>query len=138
MTLKTKERYLESIRDLDADVFLFGKRVPDVTKNGFTRLALEGIGAIYDLTRDPRYRDTMTQQASRGPFSVYCSIHRSREDLVNRVRVARFLCQRTGVCTASRCCGWDAMIALWHTTCEMDARNGPDYHRRLQRYVAKV
>ncbi len=138
MTLKTKERYVESIRDLHADVTMLGKRVPDVTKNGFTRLALEGIGSIYDLARDPRYRDSLTRRAGREPFNVYCSIHGSREDLVNRVRVARFLCQRTGVCTASRCCGWDAMNALWHTTFEMDARNGTDYHRRLQRFIARV
>ncbi|HYM39858.1 MAG TPA: 4-hydroxyphenylacetate 3-hydroxylase N-terminal domain-containing protein [Thermoplasmata archaeon] len=138
MPLKTKERYLESMRDLHADVTMLGKRVPDVTKNGFTRLALEGIGAIYDLARDPRYRDSMIRREGREPFNVYCSVHRSREDLVNRVRVARFLCQRTGVCTASRCCGWDAINALWHTTFEMDARNRSDYHRRLQRYVAKV
>lgn len=138
MTLKTKERYVESIRDLHADVTMLGKRVPDVTKNGFTRLALEGIGSIYDLARDPRYRDSLTRRAGREPFNVYCSIHGSREDLVNRVRVARFLCQRTGVCTASRCCGWDAMNALWHTTFEMDARNGTDYHRRLHRFIARV
>jgi 4-hydroxybutyryl-CoA dehydratase/vinylacetyl-CoA-Delta-isomerase len=138
MTMKTKERYVETIRGLDADVYMLGKRVPDVTKNGFTRLALEGVGAIYDLSRDPRYRDFLTQGKGHEAFSVYCSIHRSREDLVNRVRVARFLCQRTGVCTASRCCGWDAMNALWHTTFEMDARLGTDYHRRLERYVRKV
>src|SRR5574337_112074 len=53
----TKARYLESIRDLDADVYMLGKRVPDVTKNGFTRLALEGIGSIYDLARDAMHRD---------------------------------------------------------------------------------
>ena len=138
MTLMTKERYVKSIRDLQADVYMLGKKVPDVTKNGFTRLALEGIGGIYDLSRDPRYRELLTQRDARGPFSVYCSVHRSPQDLVNRVKVARFLCQRTGVCTASRCCGWDAINALWHTTFEMDARLGTDYHRRLQRYVAKV
>lgn len=138
MPLMTKERYVKSIRELDADVYMLGKKVPDVTKNGFTRLALEGIGGIYELTRDPRYRDLLTHGEGRGPFSVYCSIHRSREDLINRVRVARFLCQRTGVCTASRCCGWDAMNALWHTSFEMDTQLGTDYHRRLQRYVARV
>ena len=138
MPFMTKERYLKSIRDLEADVYMLGRRAPDVTTNGFTRLALEGIGGIYELSRDPRYRDLLTRRDARGPFSVYCSVHRSREDLVRRVRVARFLCQRTGVCTASRCCGWDAMNALWHTTFEMDARLGTDYHRRLQRYVAKV
>ncbi len=134
----SKERYLKSIQDLDADVHMLGRKVPDVTKNGFTRLALEGIGGIYDLSRDPRYRDLLTQRDPHGAYSVYCSIHRSREDLIQRVQVARFLCQRTGVCTASRCCGWDAMNALWHTTFEMDARLGTEYHRRLQRYVAKV
>jgi 4-hydroxybutyryl-CoA dehydratase/vinylacetyl-CoA-Delta-isomerase len=138
LPLKTKDAYVKSIGELHADVHMLGKRVPDVTKNGFTRLALEGIGAIYDLARDPRYKDMLTQRDGRGPFNVYCSIHRSREDLLNRVRVARFLCQRTGVCTASRCCGWDAMNALWHTTFEMDARDGTDYHRRLERYIAKV
>ncbi len=138
MPLMTKDRYVKSIQDLGADVYMLGKKIPDVTRNGFTRLALEGIGGIYGLSRDPRYADLLTQRDGRGPFSVYCSIHRSREDLVNRVRVARFLCQRTGVCTASRCCGWDAMNALWHTTFEMDARLGTDYHRRLQRYVARV
>ena len=138
MPLMTKERYLESIRDLEADVYMLGKRVPDVTKNGFTRLALEGIGSIYELSRDARYRDLLTHRDGRGAFSAYCSIHASREDLINRVKTARFLCQRTGVCTASRCCGWDAMNALWHTTFEIDARQGTDYHRRLQRYVARV
>ncbi len=138
MPLMTKERYLKSIQALGADVHMLGRRVPDVTKNGFTRLALEGIGGIYDLSGDTRYRDLLTQRDGQGAFSVYCSIHRSREDLIRRVNVARFLCQRTGVCTASRCCGWDAMNALWHTTFETDARLGTDYHRRLQRYVAKV
>lgn len=138
MTLMTKERYIKSIQELDADVFMLGKKVPDVTTNGFTRLALEGIGGIYDLSRDPRYGEMLTHREGRGPFSIYCSIHASSADLVNRVKVARFLCQRTGVCTASRCCGWDAMNALWHTTFEMDASQGTDYHRRLQRYVARV
>jgi 4-hydroxybutyryl-CoA dehydratase/vinylacetyl-CoA-Delta-isomerase len=138
MVLKTKDGYVASIRDLEADVYMMGKRVPDVSRNGFTRLALEGIGQIYSLSRDERYRDLLTKREGDRPFSAYCSIHRSSEDLANRVRVARFICQRTGVCTASRCCGWDALNALWHTTFEMDARLGTDYHQRLQRYAAMV
>jgi len=138
MALKTKSQYVESVRDLKADVHMLGKRVPDVTKNGFTRLALEGIGRIYDLARDPRYADLLTRRDGGAPYSTYLSVHASREDLVNRIRVARMICQRTGVCTASRCCGWDAINALWHTTFEMDARHGTDYHGRLQRYVRTV
>lgn len=139
MTLKSKEQYVRSIRDLHADVYMLGKRVPDVTGHGFTRLALEGIGGIYDLSRDERYRDQLTRKEPGGsPYSTYCSVHTSREDLVNRVRTARLICQKTGVCTASRCCGWDALNALWHTTYEMDASLGTDYHKRLRRYAAML
>ena len=139
MALKTKAQYVASVRELGADVYMLGKRVPDVTRNGFTRLALEGIGGIYDLARDDRYKGLLTRREKGGPpYSAYCSIHSSREDLVDRVRAARLICQRTGVCTASRCCGWDALNALWHVTYEMDARNGTEYHKRLQRYVARV
>ncbi len=139
MTLKSREQYLESIRKLNAEAYMLGKRVPDVTKNGFTRLALQGIGQIYELSKGGRYADLLTRQREDGAeISAYCSIHRSREDLVNRVRVARLICQRTGVCTASRCCGWDALNALWHTTYEMDARLGTDYHKRLKGYAAVV
>src|SRR3990172_8509223 len=139
MALKTKAQYVASVRELGADVYMLGKRVPDVTRNGFTRLALEGIGGIYDLARDDRYKGLLTRREKGGPpYSAYCSIHSSREDLVDRVRAARLICQRTGVCTASRCCGWDALNALWHVTYEMDARHGTEYHKRLQRYVARV
>lgn len=139
MALKSKEQYVRSIKELRANVYMFGKRVPDVAAQGFTRLALEGIGQIYDLSRDERYRSLLTRTDPSGSrYSAYCSIHASREDLVDRVRTARLLCQRTGVCTASRCCGWDALNALWHTTFEMDARFKTDYHKRLERYTTMV
>ncbi|MEK6851421.1 MAG: 4-hydroxyphenylacetate 3-hydroxylase N-terminal domain-containing protein, partial [Candidatus Thermoplasmatota archaeon] len=79
MALKTKAQYVESVRDLKADVHMLGKRVPDVTKHGFTRLALEGIGRIYDLARDPRYAELLTRRDSGAPYSTYLSVHTSRE-----------------------------------------------------------
>jgi len=139
MTLKTKQQYVESIRRMNAEAYMRGKRIPDVTKNRFTHLALQGIGQIYELSRDRKNADLLTRTRDDGTrISAYCSIHRSREDLVNRVRAARLICQETGVCTASRCCGWDALNALWHTTYEMDAQNGTEYHKRLERYATMV
>ena len=139
MTLRSRQQYLESIREMNAEAYMRGKRIPDVSKNGFTRLALQGIGQIYELARDEKYADLLTRTREDGlRISAYCSIHRSREDLVNRVRAARLICQQTGVCTASRCCGWDALNALWHTTYEIDQKSGTAYHRRLKRYAAMV
>jgi len=139
MPLKSKQQYLESMRHLSSEAYMLGKRIPDVTKNGFTRMALEGIGQIYELTRNPEYAPILTRKREDGSIiSAYCSIHKSREDLISRVRAARLICQETGVCTASRCCGWDALNALWHTTFEMDAHLGTQYHKRLTRYGAMV
>lgn len=139
MVLKSKDQYVKSIRKLNSEAYMRGKRISDVTKNGFTRLALQGIGQIYELSRNEKYVDLLTRKREDGTqISAYCSIHKSKGDLINRVRAARLICQQTGVCTASRCCGWDALNALWHTTYEMDARSGTDYHRRLRRYVAMV
>lgn len=137
--MKTKQQYLQSMKKLNAEAYMHSKRVPDVTKNSFTRLALEGIGQIYGLSENKRFADLLTRKREDGSrISAYCSIHRSREDLVNRVRAARLICQETGVCTASRCCGWDALNALWYATHEIDSHLGTNYHKRLRRYVAMV
>jgi len=137
--LKSKGEYLSSIRKQNAEAYLLGKRIPDVTKNPFTRLALNGVGQIYEFSRDPSFAGLLTRRGESGAaISAYCSIHKTREDLVNRVRAARLVCQKTGVCTASRCCGWDALNALWHTTYEIDSRFKTSYHKGLRRYAAKV
>ncbi len=137
--MRTKQQYLQSMRKLNAEAYMRGKRISDVTKNSFTRLALEGIGQIYDLSEKKRFASLLTRKRENGAWiSAYCSIHRSKEDLVNRVRAARLVCQETGVCTASRCCGWDALNALWYTTHEIDTHLGTNYHKRLRRYVAMV
>ncbi len=139
MVLKSKEQYLKSIKRVNSEAYLRGRRVGDVTKNRFTRLALEGIGQIYELSKQSNHESLLTRPGETGGrISAYCSIHKSREDLVNRVRAARLICQMTGVCTASRCCGWDALNSLWHCTYEMDAHNGSKYHKRLQKYVTMV
>lgn len=139
MVLKSKQQYIQSMKRLKSEAYMRGDRIQDVTKNTFTRLALEGIGEIYNLSKQPRYDSLLTRTNEDGSkISAYCSIHRSREDLVNRVKAARLVCQWTGVCTASRCCGWDALNALWNSTYEMDAQLGTDYHKRLKRYTEMV
>lgn len=139
MPLKSKQQYIESMRKLHADAYMLGKRVTNVTRHGFTRMALEGIGEIYNLSRRPDYAPILTKQSGDGSrVSAYCSVHTSREDLINRVRAARLICQKTGVCTASRCCGWDALNALWHTTFEIDAHSGTKYHNRIRRYAQHI
>jgi 4-hydroxybutyryl-CoA dehydratase/vinylacetyl-CoA-Delta-isomerase len=139
MVLRSKQEYIQSMKRLKSEAYMRGERIQDVTENAFTRLALDGIGEIYALSKQPTHQNLLTRPSEGGArVSAYCSIHRSKEDLVNRVRAARFICQWTGVCTASRCCGWDALNALWNSTYDMDAQLGTEYHKRLKRYAAMV
>jgi 4-hydroxybutyryl-CoA dehydratase/vinylacetyl-CoA-Delta-isomerase len=87
MVLKSKDQYVKSIRKLNSEAYMRGKRISDVTKNGFTRLALQGIGQIYELSRNEKYVDLLTRKRDDGTeISAYCSIHKSKEDLLKRVR----------------------------------------------------
>lgn len=139
MVLKSKQQYLQSIKRLKPEAYMRGRRIQDMEKNRSTRLALEGVGQIYELSKRGEHETLLTRPGETGGrISAYCSIHKSREDLVNRVRAARLICQMTGVCTASRCCGWDACNALWHATYEMDAHDGTECHKRLRKYLFMV
>lgn len=137
--LKTREEYIESIRKMNPNVYMFGERIRDITKFGITRLALEGIGVSYDLPHDPRYREMVTKRSdlTGEEVNVYTHINSSSEDLKRRVKVARLMCQRTGVCTG-RCPGWDCINAIWDTTYEMDKKLKTNYHQRFREFLKRV
>lgn len=137
--LKTKEEYLESMRRMNPNVWMFGERIKDITKFGFTRLALEGIGMSYTLAQDLRYKHmlTATSGLTGKEINVYTHVNSSVDDLKKRVKVARLMCQRTGVCTG-RCPGWDCINAIWDTTYEMDKKLKTEYHKRFREYLRWV
>lgn len=137
--LMDAEEYIESVRRLSPRVHMSGERVRDLAKSGFTRLALDGIAMSYALAKDGRYRRLMTARSplTGGDVNIYTHIHGSADDLKDRVKVARLMCQKTGVCTG-RCPGWDALNALWAATFDMDRKLKTNYHRRFRAYLKYV
>jgi len=137
--LKDCKGYIESVRRLDPDVYMFGERIKDTAKFGMTRLAFEGIGMSYTLAQDPRYKHLMTAESelTGGEINIYNHVNSGPEDLKNRVKVARLMCQRTGVCTG-RCPGWDCINALWDTTYDIDKRFKTEYHKRFRAFLKYV
>jgi 4-hydroxybutyryl-CoA dehydratase/vinylacetyl-CoA-Delta-isomerase len=137
--LKDGKKYIDEIRKLSPNVYMFDERIKDLAKFGMTRLALEGIAMSYDLARDPRYRHLMTARSdlTNDDVNVFTHVNSSVDDLKNRVKVARLMCQRTGVCTG-RCPGWDCINALWFTTFEMDRKLKTNYHKRFRSFLKYV
>ena len=60
MALMTGEAYIESIRKLNMQVYMFGKKVEDPVDDPILRPSLNSVRMTYDLAQKPEYQDLMT------------------------------------------------------------------------------
>jgi len=136
MALKTPEEFIQSIADLDLEIYLFGEKVDDYVDHPVIRPSLNCIAMTYELARQPEYEDLMlaTSHLTGTKVNRFTHVHQSTEDLVKKVKMQRLLGQKTGSCF-QRCVGMDAINALWSVTHDTDQAKGTDYHERFKKYV---
>ena len=60
MALMTGEQYIESIRKLNMQVYMFGKKVECPVDDPILRPSLNSVRMTYDLAQMPEYEDLMT------------------------------------------------------------------------------
>jgi len=80
----TGAEYLDSIRD-DREVWIYGKRVKDVTTHPAFRNSARSIARLYDALHDPQYRAVLTTETDTGNGGFthpFYRVPRCREDLV--------------------------------------------------------
>lgn len=133
MALKTREEYIESLRKLNLEVYMFGKRVENVVDNPIIRPSMNAVAMTYELAQQDEYKDLVTAKShlTGQVINRFTHIHQSPEDLVKKIKMQRLLGQKTASCF-QRCVGMDAFNALYSTTYEMDKEYGTDYHERFQ------
>ncbi|MFJ7219502.1 4-hydroxyphenylacetate 3-hydroxylase family protein [Amycolatopsis sp. NPDC098790] len=61
----TGDEYIESLRD-DREVFVYGRRVKDVTEHPAFRNPVRMTARLYDALHDPEYRDALTAPTDAG------------------------------------------------------------------------
>ena len=139
MSLMTGEQYIESIRAINMEVYMFGKRIADPTDNPILRPALNSVRMTYDLAQLPEYQDLMTviSPDSGHRINRFTHIHRSADDLVKKVKMQRLLGQKTASCF-QRCVGMDAFNAVFSTTYEIDLARGTTYHENFKQFMYYV
>ena len=117
MSLMTGEEYIESIRSLHMEVYMFGKRVEDPVEDPILRPSLNSVRMTYDLAQQPEYEDLMTAVSPETGERInrFTHIHRSTEDLMKKVKMQRLLGQQTAACF-QRCVGMDAFNAVYSTS----------------------
>jgi len=136
MALKTPEEFVQSLADLDLQIYLFGEKVDDYVNHPLIRPSINCIAMTYELAAQPEYEDLMlaTSHLTGKKVNRFTHIHQSTEDLSMKVKMQRLLGQKTGSCF-QRCVGMDAINALYSLTYEMDQARGTDYHERFTKYV---
>lgn len=139
MALMTAEQYEESLREMNMEVYLFGKRIENPVDDPIIRPSLNSVKMTYELAQKPEYENLMT---TISPFTGekinrFAHIHESTEDLKNKVKMQRLLGQKTASCF-QRCVGMDAFNACYSTTYDMDKALGTNYYERLVKFLKYV
>lgn len=133
------EQYLQSIQDINMEIWMFGEKVESAVKNPILRPSLNSVKATYDLAEQEEYEDliTATSHLTGKKINRFCHIHQSSDDLIKKVKMQRLLGQKTASCF-QRCVGMDAMNAIYSTTFECDKAHGTSYFKNFENYLKMV
>lgn len=139
MALMTGEQYIQSIKKMKMQVYMFGEKVESVLDNPILRPSLNSVRATYDLAQLPEYEDLMTATSSITGEKInrFTHIHQSTQDLIKKVKMQRLLGQKTASCF-QRCVGMDAFNSVFSTTYEIDKAHGTKYHDNFVKYLKYV
>ena len=139
MPLKSVEEYIESLRKLNMEVYMFGKKVENPVDDPIIRPSLNSVAMTYELAQKEEYSELMTAKSTLTGEMInrFCHIHHSTDDLIKKVKMQRLMGQKTGACF-QRCVGMDAMNAVYSTTFDMDKELGTDYHERFLKFLEYV
>ena len=139
MSLMTGEQYIESIRAMKMNVYMFGKKIDSPVDDPILRPSLNSVRMTYDLAQMPEYEDLMTAISPYTGKRVnrFTHIHQSTADLIKKVKMQRLLGQKTAACF-QRCVGMDAFNAVFSTTYETDQKYGTSYHENFKKFMMYV
>jgi len=135
----TGEQYIESIKKMKMQIYMFGEKVESAIDNPILRPSLNSVKATYDLAQLEEYKDLMTATSSITGETVnrFTHIHQSTEDLIKKVKMQRLLGQKTASCF-QRCVGMDAFNSVYSTTYEIDETCKTKYHDNFLEYIKLV
>ena len=139
MALKTAEQYYDSLRQMRPTAYILGEKVADITTHPLTKGQVAGVAQTFSLAHDPEGRKLLVAHSDLIGEEVnrFTKLYESVDDLLTKVRMLKFLSQRTGTCYM-RCSGLDALNAVGVVTYNIDAKHGTGYRERFLEYLKYV
>jgi len=132
--MKTAAEYIDSLRKMNFELYLFGERVTNHVDNPIIRPAINCVAATYELGGPLM---SATSHLTGKKINRFCHIHQSIEDLVNKSKMGRMLGAYTGSCF-QRCVGMDTLNALSIVTHDIDQKHRTEYNKRFLTYLRYV
>ena len=139
MGLKTKEEYIESLRQMKPTAYMFGEKITNIVENPRWRAGIEATAATYELAEKDEYRNLLVTQSPliNEPVNRLTLPPGSIEDLVARVKINQMLGNWVGTCH-QRCTGLDCLSALSIVTYDIDRKNSTNYFDRFKKFLKYV
>jgi 4-hydroxybutyryl-CoA dehydratase/vinylacetyl-CoA-Delta-isomerase len=136
MGLKTKEEYIESLRQMNPTAYMFGEKVTNVVDNPRLRAGIEATGATYEVAELDEFRDLVVTQSPliNEPINRFTLPPASIDDLVARVKINRKLGNWVGTCH-QRCTGLDCLSTLAIVTYDVDQKYGTNYYKNFIEFL---
>ena len=117
--LISADDYIDSLRDRDLKVYLFGELVDDPVEHPMIRPSINALAKTYELAEKVPHLASVTSPFTGEPVSRFLHVCTNVDDLVMQNKMQRKLGQLTGTCF-QRCVGMDAFNSLYSVTFEMD------------------
>jgi 4-hydroxybutyryl-CoA dehydratase/vinylacetyl-CoA-Delta-isomerase len=141
MALKTGEDYVKSIKSLNLEAQVMGRKTGELPEHPLVEPSLSAVAATFDGAHSEAEETRSLFRASSSicgcEVNRFTHLHRSTEDLVNKVRLQRH-CGNMTACCFQRCVGLDSANAVFSVTYECDQMNGTDYHQRFLKFWRRV
>jgi 4-hydroxybutyryl-CoA dehydratase / vinylacetyl-CoA-Delta-isomerase len=137
--MKTKQEYVDSLRKLNPEVYIFGERISNFVDHPIIRPSIDCVAATYEVAEDSEYHEIITAKSHLTGKTInrFCHIHQSNDDLVKKSKMERGLGAYTGSCF-QRCVGMDALNTLSIITYNIDQKYKTQYYQRFLKYLQYV
>ncbi len=139
MALKTVQQYYDSLRQVRHTAYILGEKVDDFIDHPLIRGQMAAVAQTYALAQDPEGKKLLVADSKviGGKVNRFLHLYESIDDLITKIKMLKFLSQRTGTCYM-RCTGMDSLNAAVATTYEVDKKYGTPYRERLMKYLKYV
>ncbi len=130
MAMVSSSEYRQRILKMRPNIYIDGEVVG--RDDPRLQLGINVIAETFDVAAEPELEGVMTATShlTGEKINRFTNIHRSVEDLLNKQKMTRLYCQRTGGCI-QRCMGIDAVNALSVVTYDTDQKYGTEYNKRF-------